>query len=227
MSTANLNINPAQTGLSYTSDLNAALSAIDSNHSGSAEPTNQVVSGKFWLNTSGTNPVLNIYRGGAVSPWKPLFTITTTGVSTSLTALTVSGTSSLGVISGSSVSVTGAISGASVSANSVSATGNITAADFNTTSDSRLKENIVALNSKTALEKVCQLRGVNYTMNNKFNVGLIAQETEKVIPEVVIEREDGYKGISYSNLVGYLVEAIKAQEEKILILEEKIKHIGV
>lgn len=193
MSTANLNINPDQTGLAYTSDLNDALSALDSAHSGSTAPTDQLATGKFWLNTAGTDPILNIYRSGTVDPWKPLFTIGAAGVSTSLTALNVSGT--------------------------------ITATDFNTTSDNRLKTNINNLNEKDSLEKVCKLQGVSYTINEKPSVGLIAQDTKEIIPEVVLEREDGYLGINYSNLVAYLVEAIKAQEKRILILENEIKTI--
>jgi len=186
MSTTDLTINAEQTGLAYTSDLNDALAALDTCHSGPTAPTTQLSSGKFWLDTSETHPVLKIYRSG----WKALFTITTTGVDTTL--------------------------------NSISATGTITAADFNTTSDKRLKSNIKTLNSESALEKVKELTGVYYEMNGKQSVGLIAQDVENVVPEVVIEREDGYKGVSYSNLVAVLIEAIKEQDTKITALENRL-----
>ena len=78
-------------------------------------------------------------------------------------------------------------------------------------SDARLKANVKTI--PNALEKVNALRGVTYTrtdLPNKDQVymGLIAQETEKIIPEVV-NNKGQYKSIMYSNLVGVLVEAVK------------------
>jgi len=191
MSTTDLTINAEQTGLAYTSDLNDALAALDTCHSGPTAPTTQLSSGKFWLDTSGTNPVLKIYRGG----WKALFTITTAGVDTDLGTIT---------------------------ANTLTVSGTVTAADFNTTSDKRLKNNIKPINSGVALDQVKSLSGVYYEMSGKQNVGLLAQDVEKVVPEVVLEREDGYKGINYSNLVAVLVEAIKEQDTKITALENRL-----
>jgi hypothetical protein len=62
MSTTSINISAAQTGTAYTSDLNDALGALDTCHSGATAPTDEVLTGKFWLDTSATNPVLKIYR---------------------------------------------------------------------------------------------------------------------------------------------------------------------
>jgi len=76
MSTTSRNISASQDGSAYTSDLNSALAALDTCHSGSSAPTNQVLDGKLWLDTSGANPVLKIYRGA----WVPLFTVTSGGV---------------------------------------------------------------------------------------------------------------------------------------------------
>jgi len=55
------------------------------------------------------------------------------------------------------------------------------------------------------------LRGVSYLRNGKFEIGVIAQEVERVVPEVVITDESkyGYKSVSYGNLVGLLIEAVK------------------
>ena len=52
--------------------------------------------------------------------------------------------------------------------------------------------------------------------------GFIAQEIEKIIPEVVGENPDGYKGVQYQNVVGLLVEAIKEQQKQINELREKV-----
>jgi hypothetical protein len=171
MSTASLNISAAQTGTAYTSDLNAALSAINTCHSGSTAPTDEVVSGKFWLDTSGTDPVLKIYRSG----WKALFVLKATTVDLSVDLLT--------------------------------------AVDVNSTSDERLKDNIKTL--KDPVETVQALRGVSYTMDGKPKVGVIAQEVETVVPEVVATNADGYKSVSYGNLVGVLIEAVKEQQTQI------------
>lgn len=88
------------------------------------------------------------------------------------------------------------------------ATGNITAF-----SDERLKDNIETLDGS----KVLDMRGVSYTKDGKAGSGVIAQELEKVAPELVMtnEKEDGMKSVAYGNLVGYLIEAVKDQQKQI------------
>ena len=88
------------------------------------------------------------------------------------------------------------------------ATGNITAF-----SDERLKDNIETLDGS----KVLDMRGVSYTKDGKAGSGVIAQEIEKVAPELVMtnEKEDGMKSVAYGNLVGYLIEAVKDQQKQI------------
>ena len=80
MSTTTLVIDADQSGLAYTVDLNNAFEAINTCHSGSTAPTDEVVAGKFWLDTSGVHPVLKIYRNG----WKSLFTLSSTTVDMSI-----------------------------------------------------------------------------------------------------------------------------------------------
>lgn len=97
-------------------------------------------------------------------------------------------------------------------------------------SDGRFKKNIEPL--QESLEKVLQLQGVSYEMkteefpNQYFNagqqVGLIAQEVEKIVPEVVSENPDGYKAIDYSKLVPLLIESIKAQQAMLLKQQAEI-----
>jgi hypothetical protein len=78
-------------------------------------------------------------------------------------------------------------------------------------SDIRLKDNIEVI--ADPLDKVLKLRGVTYTRtdldDNKKHMGVIAQEVEEVIPEVVITGEDGIKTVAYGNMVGLLIEAVK------------------
>ena len=67
---------------------------------------------------------------------------------------------------------------------------------WTTFSDIRLKENIQEITPKEALQDVLNLRGVRFNWKNdstkKVNIGLIAQEVEKIIPEVVNTGRDGY-----------------------------------
>jgi len=51
---------------------------------------------------------------------------------------------------------------------------------------------------------------------------VIAQEVEKVIPEIVNTNENGIKSVSYDSIIGLLIEAIKEQQNSIIILEKKI-----
>ncbi len=97
--------------------------------------------------------------------------------------------------------------------------GNISANDLIATSDIRLKENIKDIDS--ALEKVLRMHGVYYTRKNEQErkVGVIAQEVEEVLPEVVHTGEDGMKSVSYGSIVGLLIEAIKEQNEQIKKLQ--------
>lgn len=104
--------------------------------------------------------------------------------------------------------------------------GNVTAtADLIAYSDARLKENIETIDN--ALQKVISLRGVSYnridTEDKSTKLGLVAQEVQAVLPEVVYEQEDGILGVSYGNIVGVLIEAMKEQQAMIETLEAKIE----
>jgi len=98
----------------------------------------------------------------------------------------------------------------------------VTANDFNSTSDIRKKKNIETLDS--ALDKTLSLRGVSFTHNDTGtnSIGVIAQEIEEVIPEVVSTDSDGIKSVSYGNIVGLLIEAIKEQQNEIDELKAKV-----
>ena len=102
--------------------------------------------------------------------------------------------------------------------------GNLTAGGTVTAnSDEKLKKNIITI--ADAVEKVNCLRGVEYDRVDyeSHQIGLIAQEVEKVLPDVVFTSDiDGTKSVAYSNIVALLIEAIKEQNKRIEILESKI-----
>ena len=96
---------------------------------------------------------------------------------------------------------------------SVSNAGVVTATnDVIAFSDRKLKENIQTLDGK----KVLDMRGVSFTRKDtgEESSGVIAQEIQKVAPELVHDTE-GTLGVAYGNLVGYLIEAIKDQQKQI------------
>jgi len=88
-------------------------------------------------------------------------------------------------------------------------TGDVSAVNFNSTSDARLKININPIDN--ALSKVSQLAGVEFDWkdSNQRSIGVIAQQVEQVLPELVETSSNGYKSVSYGNLAALLIEAIK------------------
>ena len=103
----------------------------------------------------------------------------------------------------------------------------VSTGDITAFSDERIKENIETIDN--ALEKTLKLRGVYYnridTNDKSRKLGLIAQEIQKVIPEVVHEESDGLLGVSYGNLVGLLIEAFKGLNEKVISQEAQIEEL--
>jgi hypothetical protein len=103
----------------------------------------------------------------------------------------------------------------SLSTGDVTFSGNVTAY-----SDERLKKNIVPI--ANSLHKVSALNGVMFErLEGQKGTGLIAQNVQAVIPEAVTEDKDGYLSVSYGNLVGLLVEAIKELKQEIETLKSK------
>ena len=100
-------------------------------------------------------------------------------------------------------------------------------------SDIRYKKDISPL--ANALHNVLKLQGVNYFWKTKEfpekqfsetkQIGFIAQEIEKIFPEVVFTDKDGYKSVDYSRLTPVLVEAIKEQQTKIDALEKTVAEL--
>jgi len=102
-----------------------------------------------------------------------------------------------------------------------------TSTAFNTTSDRRLKENIVNANSQLETIKNIQIREFDWINANKHEVGVIAQELEEVYPNAVTvggedEHEKPYS-VDYSKLVPLLVKAIQEQQEQIESLKSEIE----
>jgi hypothetical protein len=98
--------------------------------------------------------------------------------------------------------------------------------DVKVTSDKRLKSNIISLGS--TLAKLLQIDGKTYTMkkdeNKKQKIGVLAQDIEKVFPELVSESK-GVKSVNYQGLVPVLINALKEQDSKMKEQESRIERL--
>jgi hypothetical protein len=93
-------------------------------------------------------------------------------------------------------------------------------------SDERYKDNLQAITNP--IDKVKSLTGYTFTWNDKHeqfkgnnDIGVVAQEVEKVLPEIVDTRDNGYKAVKYEKMVALLIEAVKDQQKQIDELKEK------
>jgi hypothetical protein len=98
----------------------------------------------------------------------------------------------------------------------------VNAGTINTTSDERAKDDITPITD--ALDKVQQLGGYSFTLKatDEKSSGVIAQEVQKVMPELVQEGAEGLLSVQYGNMVGLLIEAIKEQQAQIDELKQKL-----
>jgi hypothetical protein len=96
-------------------------------------------------------------------------------------------------------------------------------------SDRQLKDNILPI--ENALEKVKQIGGYTFNWNDKqtiyegHDIGVIAQEIESVLPEVVTTRDTGFKAVKYEKIVPLLIEAIKEQQTQIEELKQLVNQL--
>jgi hypothetical protein len=109
--------------------------------------------------------------------------------------------------------INGDFTAGSVNVTSLTASQTITAQEFTPTSDINLKENIQTVNN--ALETISSLRGVSFDWKEtgKGSYGVIAQELEQILPDLVKTGE--VKSVNYNGIIGVLIEAVKELSEEI------------
>lgn len=115
-------------------------------------------------------------------------------------------------ISGSSVTATGA---------TINCFALVASSDISLSSDERIKEDIRTIDDATGI--VEQLRGVSYVRKDtgKLGIGVVAQEVEKVLPQLVATDVNGMKSVAYANMVGVLIQAVKELSARIDELEAR------
>jgi hypothetical protein len=114
--------------------------------------------------------------------------------------------------------------------NGVMVNGTLTVASIGYASDERYKRNIQPL--QQSLDKLTRLKGVSYDWRtDEFSgkgfedgrqIGLIAQEVEKILPELVLTDDKGFKAITYDKIVPVLIEAVKEQQKTISTLQDRM-----
>jgi len=182
---------------------------IDSNTTGDASGSLNIVdvtassTSRIYISSTGSVGI------GTTTPGATLLNVNGSGYFGGILSL-ASGTASTAYTNGALV-VTGGvgISGA------LNVGGDITAY---ATSDERLKDNKVTITN--ALEKVNSITGIAFDWNEKSektgsDYGVIAQDIEKILPNAVVTRDNGYKAVKYDSLIPLLIEAIKELNAKL------------
>jgi hypothetical protein len=189
----------------YTPTTSAAVTTLNNLYipngliyaNGSAGTTGQV------LSSNGTTATPSWISSGA----------TVTPTTTNATYYVVGSSSTSGAQTVASISVTSPVS-------YNASTGALSAVSHVSSSDERLKSNIQTLTN--AVKTVEALRGVSYLRNEKPEIGVIAQEVEKVLPMLVQADPEGYKTVAYGNMIALLIEAIKELSKEIEKLKTKV-----
>ena len=110
-----------------------------------------------------------------------------------------------------------------INANTATFTGEVNAQDFNTTSDISMKNSVATISNASQI--IENLRGVSFKWNStdKPAYGVVAQEVEKVLPDLVVDNEDGVKSVKYLGLIGFLIESNKQLIQRMETLEQKLR----
>lgn len=203
-------------GAAVRARLNEVIAALQSTSAG-ARPPSATVAGMLWVDTSASPPVLR-RRNATNTGWDVLLDAADNlaGLTNKTVARTNLGLGTMATKSAAdydtAIAAKAALSGAMF-------TGVVTAPNFVSSSDARLKSDVETI--ADALTLVCALRGVRFTMDGMRQIGVIAQEIEPVLPEVVqADAESGQLSVAYGNITGLLIEAVKELTARVAALEE-------
>ena len=203
-------------GAAVRARINEVIAALQSTNAGGSAPT-VTVAGMLWVDTSVSPPVLR-RRNATNTAWDALLDAAgnLAGLANTAVARTNLGLGTMATKSAADYDVAIAAKAALVGA---TFTGVVTAPNFVSSSDARLKSNVETIAGAVAM--VSALRGVRFTMDGTRQIGVIAQEVEAVLPEVVRDNEAGQLSVAYGNIAGLLIEAVKELAARVAVLEEK------
>ena len=202
-------------GAAVRARINEVIAALQSTSAGASAPT-ATVAGMLWVDTSVSPPALK--RRNATNNGWDLMLDAASNLS-GLANITMARTNlGLGTMSTKSAADYDAAIAEKAALSGATFTGGVTAPNFVSSSDARLKSDIVTIAG--ALDLVCAMRGVRFTMNGRRQLGVVAQEVIDVLPELVREDENGMLSVAYGNITGLLIEAVKELSAKVARLEE-------
>lgn len=213
---------PATNELRISSTANVGISGVNFNLTSGGHVTGNVISynGTKWVSAA---PTVSVSPGNSGNVLTSNGTAWISQVPTAPGSLTIANetASSSTFYPALTTITTGTTTTANVSSSKlyfVPSTGTLSATVFNSLSDLNYKTNVTTI--ENALDIVNTLRGVNFYWKetNQPSMGLIAQEVETQLPQIVTEN-DGIKTLNYDALIGLLVESIKELKAKIEILE--------
>ncbi|CUH61547.1 tail fiber domain-containing protein [Thalassobacter stenotrophicus] len=203
-------------GAAVRARINEVIAALQSTSAGASAPS-AAVAGMLWVDTSVSPPVLR-RRNATNTGWDALLDAVgnLAGLSNNAVARTNLGLGSMATKSAADydteIAAKAALSGATF-------TGVVTAPNFVSSSDARLKSDVETIAGALAL--VSALRGVRFTMDGSRQIGVIAQEVQAVLPEVVrADAQTGQLSVAYGNITGLLIEAVKELSARVAELEE-------
>ena len=203
-------------GAAVRARLNEVIAALQSTSAGATAPS-ATVAGMLWVDTSASPPVLR-RRNATNTGWDVLLDAADNlaGLTNKTVARTNLGLGTMATKSAAdydmAIAAKAALSGAMF-------TGVVTAPNFVSSSDARLKSDVETIAGALAL--VSALRGVRFTMDGMRQIGVIAQEIEPVLPEVVqADAEGDQLSVAYGNITGLLIEAVKELTARVAALEE-------
>lgn len=209
-------------GAAVRARINEVLAALQSASSGGSAPS-ATVAGMLWMDTSASPAVLR-RRNATNTGWDLMLDAggNLAGLASVATARSNLGLGTMATKSAAAYDAALSAHDTAIAAKAPKAsptfTGTVTAPDYVTTSDARLKRDIETI--ADALDLVCALRGVRFTMGGRVQLGLVAQEVMVVLPELVREDpETGMLSVAYGNITGLLIEAVKTLAAKVERLE--------
>jgi len=198
------------------------VSGVTAAHVGLGNVTNESKATMF-TNPTFVNPALGTPASGNLTNCTfPTLNQNTTGSAATFTSITQN----------SQFNSIGVGTAASTTAGEIRATNEITAFY---SSDIRLKENVQTIEG--ALEKLRRVRGVMFDWKDavveqrggedgyfvrKHDTGVLAQEIEQILPEVVAERSDGYKAVRYEKLAGIMIQAINELADQVAEIKQRL-----
>ena len=203
-------------GAAVRARINEVIAALQSTNAGASAPS-ATVAGMLWVDTSVSPPVLR-RRNATNTGWDALLDAAgnLAGLANNAVARTNLG---LGTMATKSAADYDAAIAAKAALSGASFTGVVTATNFVSSSDARLKSEVETIADALAL--VSALRGVRFTMDGNRQIGLVAQEVEAVLPEVVrADVDTGQLSVAYGNIIGLLIEAVKELTARVAALEE-------